>query len=284
MKLCRFDDNRLGVVDGKRVIDVTSVLDELPAQHWPIAPGDQFIANLASVREAIARVVAISPVVDLASVGLLSPVANPNKVIGAPVNYYAHQQEAIEQSSDFGVEDIKTIEEYGLFLKTSVLVGPSEGVALLFPERRNDHEVEVAIVIGRQGKDISKADALDYVAGYSIGLDMTVRGTEDRSLRKAIDSYAVLGPWMVTADEIDNPDDLEFSIHVGDELRQKSSTKKLIFSCADLIAYASTFYTLYPGDVIMTGTPEGVGPVTDGDIMHCWAAKIGEMHVPVRNA
>ena len=283
MKLCRFDDNRLGVVDGKRVIDVTSVLDELPAQRWPIAPGDQLIANLASVREAIARVVATSPVVELASVGLLSPVANPNKVIGAPVNYYAHQQEAIEQSSDFGVEDIKTIEEYGLFLKTSVLVGPSEGVALLFPERRNDHEVEVAMVIGRQGKDISKADALDYVAGYSIGLDMTVRGTEDRSLRKAIDSYAVLGPWMVTADEIDNPDDLEFSIHVGDELRQKSSTKKLIFTCADLIAYASIFYTLYPGDVIMTGTPEGVGPVTDGDIMHCWAAKIGEMHVPVRN-
>jgi 2,4-diketo-3-deoxy-L-fuconate hydrolase len=283
MKLCRFNDNRLGVVEGDQIIDVSAALERLPAQRWPLPPGDQLISNLPEMLEAIKAIMPSAPTVSLDSASLLSPIANPNKVIGAPVNYYAHQQEAIEQSADFALKDIKTIEEYGLFLKTNVLVGPSEGVALLFPERRNDHEVEVAMIIGKQGKNISKEDALSYVAGYSIGLDMTVRGTEDRSLRKAIDSYAVLGPWMATADEIADPDALEFSIHVGDELRQKSNTEKLIFSCVDLIAYASIFYTLYPGDVIMTGTPEGVGPVADGDVMHCWAQSIGEMHVPVRN-
>ena len=123
-----------------------------------------------------------------------------------------------------------------------------------------------------------------HVAAYAIGLDMTVRGTEERSLRKAIDSYSVLGPWLVTADEIDDPDHLDFSIHVGDELRQKSNTDLLIFDCRRLIEYGSEFYTLYPGDIIMTGTPDGVGPVEPGDVMHCEVEKIGRMDVPVRAA
>ena len=113
---------------------------------------------------------------------------------------------------------------------------------------------------------------------------MTVRGTEERSLRKAIDSYSVLGPWLVTADEIVNPDNLNFSIRVGSEERQNSNTDKLIFDCKKLIEYGSSFYTLYPGDVIMTGTPEGVGPVEPGDTMHCYCEGIGRMDVAVRAA
>jgi len=131
---------------------------------------------------------------------------------------------------------------------------------------------------------VSYENALDYVAAYSIGLDMTVRGTEERSLRKAIDSYSVLGPWLVTADEIADPDKLDFSIHVGDEERQNSNTDKLIFDCRKLIEYGSSFYTLYPGDVIMTGTPEGVGPVVPGDVMHCYCEGIGRMDVDVRGS
>ena len=126
-------------------------------------------------------------------------------------------------------------------------------------------------------------NALDYVAAYSIGLDMTVRGTEERSLRKAIDSYSVLGPWVVTADEIVNPDNLNFSIRVGSEERQNSNTDKLIFDCKKLIEYGSSFYTLYPGDVIMTGTPEGVGPVEPGDDVLLLRG-IGDMAVSVRSA
>jgi 2-keto-4-pentenoate hydratase/2-oxohepta-3-ene-1,7-dioic acid hydratase in catechol pathway len=246
--------------------------------------GDGLVANLDAVCARAGDLAAAGERHALSGVTLKSPVANPNKVIGAPVNYYAHQDEAIaDQGVSFG-RDIKTIDHYGLFLKNPVLVGPGEGVALHFTERRNDHEVELAMVIGKTAKNVSYDDALDYVAGYAIGLDMTVRGTEERSLRKAIDSYSVLGPWLVTADEIGDPDRLDFSLHVGDEERQKSNTDKLIFDCRRLIEYGSSFYTLYPGDVIMTGTPEGVGPVEPGDVMHCYCEGIGRMDVAVRAA
>jgi len=111
---------------------------------------------------------------------------------------------------------------------------------------------------------------------------MTVRGTEDRSLRKGVDTYSVLGPWLVTADEIADPDKLDLEILVNDEMRQKSNTSNLIFDCAKLIEYASAFMTLYPGDIIMTGTPEGVGPVVPGDTMQARIEGIGSMSVPVR--
>ncbi len=284
MKLCRFDDDRLGLVEDETVADVSAALDILPTSRWPAPHGDALIANLDAVRAEVERIQGAAKRVALADVRLLSPVANPTKVIGAPVNYTAHKDEAAsDQGVSFG-QDIKSIDEYGLFLKSPVLVGPSEGVALHFTDRRNDHEVEISAIIGKQGKNIARDDALDHIAAYAIGLDMTVRGTEERSLRKAIDSYSVLGPWLVTADEIGDPDDLDFSIHVGDELRQKSNTSMLVFDTSRLVEYGSSFYTLYPGDVIMTGTPEGVGPVQPGDVMHCWAEKIGRMDVAVRAA
>ena len=284
MKICRFNDDRLGLVEGETVLDVTAALDVLPPVRWPAPPGDHLIANLDAVVVEIDKVKGAAAKHGLGDVALKSPVANPTKVIGAPVNYLAHKEESIADTGVSFGREIKTIDEYGLFLKSPVLVGPSEGVALHFTDRRNDHEVEVALIIGKEGKNISQADALGHVAAYAIGLDMTVRGTEERSLRKAIDSYSVLGPWMVTADEIDDPDTLDFSIHVNDELRQKSNTDLLIFDCKRLIEYGSSFYTLYPGDVIMTGTPEGVGPVQPGDVMHCEVEKIGRMDVPVRAA
>ena len=284
MKICRFNDDRLGVVDGEHVIDVTGALEVIPQSGWPAPIGDTLIANLDAVCAKASALAARGKKHTLSSVVLKSPVANPNKVIGAPVNYYAHQDEAIkDEGVSFGRE-IKTIDHYGLFLKNPVLVGAGEGVDLHFTDRRNDHEVEVSLIIGKTAKNVSYENALDYVAAYSIGLDMTVRGTEERSLRKAIDSYSVLGPWLVTADEIADPDNLDFSIHVGDEERQNSNTNKLIFDCRKLIEYGSSFYTLHPGDVIMTGTPEGVGPVEPGDVMHCYCEGIGSMDVDVRAA
>jgi 2-keto-4-pentenoate hydratase/2-oxohepta-3-ene-1,7-dioic acid hydratase in catechol pathway len=113
---------------------------------------------------------------------------------------------------------------------------------------------------------------------------MTVRGNEDRSMRKSLDSYAVLGPWLVTKDEIDDPNALDLKLWVGDELRQDSNTSFLIYNVEKLIAWCSSFYTLHPGDIIMTGTPEGVGPVTAGDVMTVEIEKVGRMEVPVRNA
>jgi 2-keto-4-pentenoate hydratase/2-oxohepta-3-ene-1,7-dioic acid hydratase in catechol pathway len=284
MKLCRFNNNRLGLVEGDMVADVSEALAAIPPVRWPVPPGDLLIANLDKVKAEVVRLAPKAKRIPLKDIRLNSPVANPVKVIGAPVNYVAH---AAEGQADAGISfgrQTLAIQEAGFFLKNPVPVGPAEGVGLHFTDRRNDHEVELTIVIGKQGRHIPRERALEYVAGYAIGLDMVIRGTEERSLRKAIDSYSVLGPWLVTADEIADPDNLEFSLRVGNEQRQKSNTNKLIFDCRKCIEYASTHYTLYPGDIIMTGTPEGVGPVKNGDVMHCWAEKIGEMDIPVRNA
>ncbi len=283
MRICRYDNDQVGLVRGGDVFDATAALDQLPSLRWPVPAGDALIAHLDVLKPALEAAADDSPPVPLASVSLKSPVANPTKIIGAPVNYYKHLEESRADDEINLGRDIKTIDTYGLFMKAnSSLVGPSEGVALRFTDRRNDHEVELAMVIGTGGSDISRDDAMSHVAAYAIGLDMTVRGTEDRSLRKGIDSYSVLGPWLVTADEIDDPDKLDFEIRVNDEVRQKSNTELLIFDCAKLIEYASSFMTLYPGDVIMTGTPEGVGPVSPGDTMHAWVEGVGEMSVPVR--
>lgn len=282
MRLCRYDDDRVGLVEGDSLTDVTSALDALPDLRWPVPAGDalivhldEFLAAAAESREPVRK-----PLVD---VELLSPVANPTKIIGAPVNYAKHLAESRADAGIHHNRDIKTIDDYGLFLKAGTsLVGAGEGIALRFPERRNDHEVELVAVIGSTADRVSAADAMAHVAGYTIGLDMTVRGTEDRSFRKSIDSYSVIGPWLVTADEIADPMDLDLTLTVNGDMRQQSNTRYLIFDVPRLIEYASSFYTLYPGDLIMTGTPEGVGPVAPGDRLVASIEGIGSMTVDVR--
>jgi 2-keto-4-pentenoate hydratase/2-oxohepta-3-ene-1,7-dioic acid hydratase in catechol pathway len=283
MRLCRYDDDRLGVIDGETVRDVSAVLERLPALRWPLPLGDMLMARLESLRPEIARLAEAAAATPLAEVRLLSPVANPSKIIAAPVNYQKHLDEARADAAIHHGRELKTIDHYGLFLKAnSALVGPAEGVCLGYPERRNDHEVELAAVIGREGREIAPERALDHLVGYAIGLDMTVRGPEDRSFRKSLDSYAVLGPWLVTADEIPDPDSLDLELTLNGELRQRSNTRHLIFDVAKLIAYASAAYTLYPGDVIMTGTPEGVGPVAAGDVIEAEIEGVGAMTVAIR--
>lgn len=285
MRLCRYNDNRLGLVDGDQIADVTAALDVIPRYSWPLPAGDLLIQNLDAVCSKAKDLAAGAARIALADAKMLSPVANPTKIIGAPVNYQAHIDEAVDDEEISYGNKILKIEAAGPFLKAcSSLVGPSEGVALRFTDRRNDHEIELAAIIGKTANNVPKEGALDYIAGYAIGLDMTVRGTEDRSVRKSIDSYAVLGPWLVTADEIADPNNLDFEITVNGETKQKSNTKYLIYNVERLIEFCSSFYTLHPGDIIMTGTPEGVAPVDAGDVMHCFIDQVGEMDVTVRNA
>jgi 2-keto-4-pentenoate hydratase/2-oxohepta-3-ene-1,7-dioic acid hydratase in catechol pathway len=287
MKLCRFDNNRLGVVEGETVKDVTAALDVLPHVRYPLPWHDPLIANLASVAVRAQTLAATAAAVPLASVRLLSPVANPGKLIAAPVNYQKHLDEVRGDSQIHhgNVAHTITIHSAGLFLKaSSSLVGPGEGVALRKLDRRTDHEVELAVVIGKEAGNVAAANALEYVAGYAIGLDITIRGSEDRSFRKSPDSYSVLGPWLVTADEIPDPGSLDLQIAVNGELRQKSNTRYLILGVAELVELASSFYTLYPGDVIYTGTPEGVSPIEPGDRIVATIQRIGTMEVAVRAA
>ncbi len=285
MRLCRFDDNRLGLVNGDKVHDVSAALEELPAQRWPLPRGDLLIAHLGRLRPVIERLAAGSPARALSTVRLLSPVANPTKIIGAPINSKDHIEESKRDPGIAHGRVIKTIGDWGLFLKaSSALVGPAEGVALRFLDRRNDHEAELAVVIGKAGDRVAREAALDHVAGYAIGLDMTVRGPELPSFRKSIDSYAVLGPWLVTADEVPDPDNLDFELKVNGVTRQKSNTRHLDYDVRRLVEYASSYYSLYPGDIIMTGTPSGVGPVQPGDTMMVTMERVGTMTVAVRAA
>jgi len=287
MRICRFDNDRLGVVIGDRVHDVTAAQDAIRRTAAYDMRGDAVIAALPTWRpriEEMAGKVAGKP---LGEVRLLPPVARPTKLMAAPTNYKKHIEEMshVAEAHVGGVRRFSTdIGEAGIFLKAnSSLVGPADGVPIRFPERRNDHEIELVLIIGREGSRISRDAALDYVAGYSLGLDMTVRGPQDRSFRKSCDGYSVLGPWMVTADEIQNPDDLPLSLDVNGERRQDTNTKNLIYDIRRLIEFASEYYTLYPGDVYYTGTPEGVGPVKPGDRMVGRSASVlGELQVDVR--
>jgi 2-keto-4-pentenoate hydratase/2-oxohepta-3-ene-1,7-dioic acid hydratase in catechol pathway len=287
MRFCRFGDGKLGLVEGSEIKDVTAALDVLPAYRYPFPTYDLLIANLDKVMERARAVAPDAPVIPAGDRKFLSPVANPSKVIGAPVNYQKHLDEVkgdaqIHQNNP---QHMAVIHKTGLFLKaSSSLVGPAEGIRLRKLDRRNDHEVELAVIIGKRANNVSRADALKYVAGYAIGLDITIRGPEERSLRKSADSYAVLGPWMVTADEITNPGDLNLKIAVNGEERQNSNTKYMILGVPELIEFGSAFYTLNPGDVIMTGTPEGVSPIEPGDHIAATIEKIGTMEVAVHGA
>jgi 2-keto-4-pentenoate hydratase/2-oxohepta-3-ene-1,7-dioic acid hydratase in catechol pathway len=283
MKICRFDDNRLGLVGDDGIRDVSAVLAKLPTASYPFPRHDALIAHLAELRPEIERAGRSAKPVPVEKVKLLSPIANPGKIIAAPVNYKKHLEEALADKGIHHGNLIQEIHKVGMFLKaTSALVGPGEGVKLIHTDRRNDHEVELAVVIGKKAKNVKADQAMSYVAGYCIGLDMTIRGPEERSLRKSPDSYCVLGPWLVTRDEIKDPGNLSVKITVNGETKQDAHTSDLILSVAQLIEWGSAFYTLHPGDVILTGTPQGVGPVRPGDVMVASVQGVGSMRVAVK--
>ena len=281
MRICRFNDDRLGIILSGLVYDATAIQNQIRANAPYAMHGDPVVKALPEYRGRLLAEAAKVQGVPVGSVKLLAPVARPSKVMAAPSNYKTH---IAEMGTGKGNSKFTgKIGEDGIFLKAnSAIVGQSAGIPIRFPERRTDHELELVIVIGKQGTDISQEKALDHIAGYCLGLDMVVRGPEDRSFRKSIDGYAVLGPWMVTADEIENVEDIPLSLKVNDQLRQQCNTKDLVFGIRQLIEFASSFYTLYPGDVFYSGTTSGVGPVKPGDIITVESPLIGTMSVPVR--
>ena len=285
MRLCRFDDDRLGLVEGDHVRDVTAALVVVPFARWPLPPGDPVIRHLDRLRVEIERIRASAPLRALGEISLRSPVVNPTKIAAAPANYAKHLEEAKADRATFHEHQLKRIEDTGLFLKaSSSLVGPADGVPLRHPERRTDHEIELVAIIGKTADRVPRQCALEYIAGYAIGLDMSVRGGEERSFRKSLDGYTVLGPWLVTADEIADPSRLDLELHVNGELRQRASTRDLVIDLAGLVEWASSYYSLHPGDLVFTGTPEGVGPIAPGDVMTARISQIGEMRVVARAA
>jgi 2-keto-4-pentenoate hydratase/2-oxohepta-3-ene-1,7-dioic acid hydratase in catechol pathway len=281
MRVCRFDGDRVGIVQGEGVHDVTDIVAEAARGEGEL--GDPLVLALPALRALPTERLQSAAWHPLTDVRLSAPVRRPGKIIAAPVNYRAH---AAEANADPGIRYGHTqtdIGEAGLFLKaSSSLAGPADGIPIRFPERRTDYEAELVVVVGRTGTDIPRSRALDHVAGYTVGLDVTLRGPEDRSFRKSLDGYSVIGPWLVTADEIPDPDTLQISLHQNGTRRQHASTADMVYGVARLIEFASSFYTLYPGDLLFTGTPEGVGQIQPGDYLVGEVEGVGRLETTAR--
>ncbi len=272
MRLALFDDFRVGVLRGDEVVDVSHLFND---RHAP-APNPfliRAIARFGDLRSKIEAAAAAGRGRPLSACRLLPPILYPSKVLAAPVNYKKHQAE---------MSAANTVHELGFFLKApSSIIGPGDTIRLPFPDRRTDHEVELAVVIGREATRVKAADALDFVFAYTILVDVTVRGGEDRSTRKSFDTFTPIGPALVTRDEIPDPQDLRMRLWLNGELKQDASTRDMIEGVAGLIQHASSIMTLLPGDVLSTGTPEGVSPLKPGDVVAVEIERVGRMQLHV---
>ena len=276
MKLCRFG-NHYGLVGKDGIVDITSFIG--PAQ----GPGDPLVAAIPELRRRAPDLAHEAARWQPAEIALLSPIARPTKILAAPNNYRAHLEEMKKTAFSTGANS-GTMEDSGFFLKaTTSLVGPSEGIAQRFLDRRTDHEVELVVVIGAIiDRPLTAAEAPNVIAGYSVGLDITLRGPEERSLRKSLDTYTMLGPWLVTADEVPDLSPLRMQLSVNGAVRQSTLLSDMLFGAAEQVAFASKYYTLYPGDLIYTGTPSGVGPIRPGDVIDAEIESLGVLQTRVR--
>jgi 2-keto-4-pentenoate hydratase/2-oxohepta-3-ene-1,7-dioic acid hydratase in catechol pathway len=277
MRLVVFDESRLGLVRGDTVVDVSDLVGA-GGGDWPPVFLLRAIGDFERLRPRLLQAAEGRPGLPLDRVRLQAPVVFPSKVIAAPVNYRLH----IEEMRPLVKGELHAIERYGLFLKApSSVVGPEATIELPFPDRRTDHEVELGVVIGRTARNVARADAMHHVFGYTGVMDVTVRGDEDRSTRKSFDTFTPVGPVLVTADEIPDPHALRLQLWVNGERRQDGNTRDMIWNVPKLVEYASHVMTLNPGDLLSTGTPDGVGPLTPGDQVTMEVAEIGRMSVKV---
>ena len=274
MKFVRFDDDRLGLLteDGQGVIDLTDRLG--------LTSEDPLVEYMAGDHDASEYADADADH-DVEDVRFEAPVRRPGKVIAAPLNYEKHVEEALSDQ-DIDLHEWFTIEDKGYFLKApSSVVGPEDTIVIPFSDRRIDHEIELAFVMGEDTKDVTAEEAWENIFGYTILLDISVRGEQDRSNRKSYDTFTVIGPCVATPDEVGDPQNLDMELQVNGETRQAENTDDMIYTCADVVQYAAIGATVEAGDVITTGTPEGVGPLADGDVVDAEIENVGSMTVDV---
>jgi 2-keto-4-pentenoate hydratase/2-oxohepta-3-ene-1,7-dioic acid hydratase in catechol pathway len=287
MKLAQFEWNgsvRVGIVEGSFVHDAgESSLDQVLSRGL-----------LDSLKKREKAIVESTVGIPLSSVRLLSPVLFPEKIFCVAENYRSHVKEA----------DGKVAKKPYLFTKfRNAIVGPNDPILIPRISKKVDWEAELAVVIGKEGKHIPKDRAISHIAGYCISNDVSFRDIQfpegwpkelsrlgqNWVLGKGLDSAFPLGPWLVTTDEIPDPHNLRISLSVNGELKQSSNTGEMVFSVASLIEYISAGITLRAGDVMSTGTPQGVAAFTDqkflkdGDLVEAKIDRIGTLRNPVES-
>ena len=292
MKLATYrHDGResFGIVIDEGVID-------LPA-CWPNGPRS-LLELIAGGDEAIhraANLATLAQIIPLDRVELLAPLPRPPKLIGIAVNYLEHHRE-FDRGHDLPDDAKSRTTPRPFLMPHTCVIGPGATIPWPVFSEKIDHEVELAAVIGRPCRNVTPDDALDYVFGYTIANDIsarTVTHAEGRMQRprddffdwlhgKTADGFCPLGPWIVTADEVGDPQQLRLELAVNGETRQDESTAAMIFNVAELVSFCSHLMTLEPGDVIATGTPSGVAKATGkwlaaGDEIRCRIEGIGEL-------
>ena len=276
MKLLRFDGEagpRLGVLDGEAVVPLDMLASEYPTMLAIVRGGAAALERVAEVAAGTTERLA------LAEVRLLAPIEQPGKYLAIGMNYRKHAEEA----ERLGVEAPKR--QFWFNKQTTCISGPYDPIDPGVSEQV-DYEVELCVVIGTAARRVDEGKASQHVFGYTVANDVSARDWQFHSptftMGKSFDTHGPIGPWIVTADEIGDPHGLKLRCLVNGELRQESDTGQLIHNIWQQIAYLSTAFTLQPGDLIATGTPEGVGiamqpPVflKPGDVVRCEVERIG---------
>lgn len=276
MKLLRFDDGgkaRLGVVNGADIIPLDVLAGEYPTMLSIIAGGPAALNRVGEVAAKAAGGIA------LASAKLLAPIEQPGKYLAIGMNYAKHVAEA----DKLGVA--RSTHQVWFNKQTTCLSGPHDLIEP-GPTAQLDYEVELGLVIGKRAKNVAEGDALDYVFGYFVANDVSARDYQFHSqtmmMGKSFDTHGPIGPWIVTTDEVADPQTLNLRCFVNGEQRQSSNTDNMIHRVRAQIAYLTSAFTLEPGDLIATGTPEGVGIGMEpqqflkaGDVVRCEIDGIG---------
>jgi 2-keto-4-pentenoate hydratase/2-oxohepta-3-ene-1,7-dioic acid hydratase in catechol pathway len=284
MKLVSFNDCRIGVIDETHLYDMTEslpvFLDRMPRQRM-----NYVVSNWGDLKDVFNGYLIVGTKLEINAVKFLTPNPAPQHVFAAPANYKKHIGELGSQAV---TKKGRSAREQGFFLKApGSLSGPSDAITL--PKgstRRFDHESELAVVISKTARNVKREDAMNYVFGYSCLIDATMRiekdeFEEERSMRKSFETFTPTGPWIITADEILDPSKLSNRLWVNGELRQESNTKEMIVGIAELIELISSVVQLEAGDIIATGTPEGVGQLCIGDKVKIEIENVGSMTLKV---
>ncbi len=274
MKLVQFNDWRIGVQENGVTFDVTAYVKDAQ-QLWPPSRMLRLIEDFDELRPRIERDLREGRVPAAAVERWLPPISQPNKVIGAPVNYKVHL-------SKYPDAEKYTTRASGFFLKApSAIVGPNDDI--LLPGGTVNYEAELAFVMARAARDVAQADAMSYVFGYTGMLDLTRKGPEGRSMRKSFDTFAPMGPCIVTADEIADPHNLNIRIWIDGQLRCDYSTSDMICRIPELIEYTSSIMTLLPGDVYTSGNGGDPDRLNPGETIRFEIEGVGSMSLPVKS-
>jgi 2-keto-4-pentenoate hydratase/2-oxohepta-3-ene-1,7-dioic acid hydratase in catechol pathway len=268
---------RCGAVVGEEIIDLTEPAVGLPGDMIELLREGQ------GALERAAEAINSRPRIPLSEVKLCAPIPRPPKVLAIGMNYAAHIAELGRERPEY---------QYWFNKQRTCVVGPGADIVVPRVSNMVDYEGELAMVIGRRCRYVAVDRAMDVVAGFTIMNDVSVRDWQWRTptftMGKSFDTHGPMGPFIVTPDEIDDPQELTVKTFVNDEIRQDSNTSDMIFSCAEQVAYLSTGFTLEPGDVISTGTPAGVGAGFDpprwlvpGDRVRITIDKVGTLENPV---